>query len=241
MEDWVDVSKNISEALGSFTKRVGEITIGITDALNNFAKSEEFQKLVEIFSNFPDDVQETAFFQKCQNLAKNDLTYEEMEWLFDELGSSSLEEARAIMQKYINKDNVIHNYIKGVVDNSYLTNREKLLIILCHFERLIYSTLQREKKHQEGAKAMLRSELIKNNHGMDNVNFYKTVLLAITNVVFANTDNFTSIDKRLPFRNNILHRGIVDYSDEEANIAYKTLLIFVAHVIEMSGRLSTDN
>ena len=73
---------------------------------------------------------------------------------------------------------------------------------------------------------------------MDNKNLYKTVLLAITNVVFANTDSFTSVDKRLPFRNNILHRGIVDYSDKEVDIAYKTLLIFVAHIIQMNESLS---
>ena len=97
------------------------------------------------------------------------------------------------------------------------------------------------KKHKESAKTMFKYELIKNNHGMDEESIYKTVLLAITNVVFANTDDFTNIDKRLPFRNNILHRGIVDYSDEEVHIAYETSLIFVAHIIEMSGRLSTDN
>ena len=87
---------------------------------------------------------------------------------------------------------------------------------------------------------MFKSELIKNNHGMDEENLYKTVLLAITNIVFANTDNFTNVDKRLPFRNNILHRGLVDYSDEEVNTAYKTLLIFVAHIIQMNESLSTE-
>lgn len=99
---------------------------------------------------------------------------------------------------------MLHNYIKGIVGNSGYGKREKLIIILTHFERLIYSTLKREKKQNEGAKDMLKSELIKNNHGMDTENLYKTVLLAITNVVFANTDNFASVDKRVPFRNNIL-------------------------------------
>lgn len=88
---------------------------------------------------------------------------------------------------------------------------------------------------------MLKSELIKNNHGMDMENLYKTVLLAITNVVFANTDNFASVDKRVPFRNNILHRGIIDYTDEEVAIAYKTLLIFAAYIIQMNESLYSED
>ena len=237
MEDWNEISKNLSEALGNFAKRASEITNRVTDELNNFAKSEEFHRLVELLNNIPDDVQKTVFFQNCQSLAKNDLIYEEVEWLFEELEISSIEEARADIQRYIDKDNVIHNYINSIMENDCLGDREKLIIILCHFERLIYSTLRREKKRKEGAKDMLKSELIKNNHGMDTENLYKTFLLAITNVVFANTDNFTNIDKRLPFRNNILHRGLVDYTDEEVNIAYKTLLIFVAHIIQMDESL----
>lgn len=241
MENWNDISKNLSESMGAFAKRAREITNRITDALNNFAKSEEFQRLLEMFSNIPDDVQETLFFKNCQSLAKNNLTYEEVEWLFDELDISNVEEAKSDIQKYIDKDNVIHNYVESIIENNCLGNREKLVIILCHFERLIYSTLRREKKHKESAKDMFKSELIKNNHGMNNENLYKTVLLAITNVVFANTDNFTNIDKRLPFRNNILHRGLVDYSDEEVDFAYKTLLIFVAHIIQMNESISTES
>lgn len=240
MEDWNHVLKNISEALGSFAKRANKITSRVTDALDNFVKSEEFQRLVELFSNIPDDVQKTVFFQECQSLAKNDLTYEEVEGVFAELDISDTEEAKAEIQKYIDKDNVIHSYLSNIIENDCFGDREKLIIILCHFERLIYSTLRREKKRKEGAKDMFKNELLKNNHGMDMENLYKTVLLAITNIVFANTDNFTHVDKRLPFRNNILHRGLVDYSDEEVNTAYKTLLIFVAHIIQMNEFLSVE-
>ena len=241
MENWNDGSKKLSETMGVIAKRAGEIGSEITNVMNNFVKSEEFRRFEEIISNIPDDVQNTVFFQKCQSLKKKDLTYEEIEWLFDELEISTLEEARSDILKYIDNGNTLHNYIKNIMENSNYENREKLVIILSHFERLTYSTLRHKKKRNEGAKDMLKSELIKNNHGMDNKNLYKTVLLAITNVVFANTDNFTSVDKRLPFRNNILHRGIVDYSDEEVDIAYKTLLIFVAHIIQMNESLSPES
>lgn len=240
MENWNDFLKNLSETLGVVEKRTEDFRSRVTDALNNFAKTEEFQRLVEMFSNIPDDVQKTVFFQKCQYLSKNNLLYEEVQWLFDELEIANMEEATTVIQKYVDKENVIHNYIKNIIENNYLENREKLIIVLCHFERLIYSTLKQEKKRKESAKVMLNSELVKNNHGMDSENLYRTVLLAITNVVFANTDNFTTVDRRLPFRNNILHRGLVDYSDIEIDAAYETLLIFVAHIMKMNDSLSIE-
>lgn len=49
------------------------------------------------------------------------------------------------------------------------------------------------------------------------------------------------INNELPARNSILHRELVDYSDEEVGIAYKTLLIFVAHIIQMNESLSVGN
>lgn len=241
MEDWDSISKKISDMLGSVGKRVEEISDGITEAFNKFAKSEEFQRFVEILNSIPDDVQKTVLFQKCQQLSKKDLTFEEVEWLFDEFEISTMEKAMSEILKYIDSGNALHNYIKNVMESTCYGNREKLIIILAHFERLIYLTLRREKKRNEPVKTMCKEELVKKNHGIDSENIYKIVLLAITNVVFANTDDFTSVDKRLPFRNNILHRGIIDYTDEEVDIAYKTLLIFVAHIIQMNGFLSPES
>lgn len=240
MENWNDISDNLSEAMGIIVKRTEEIRSRVTDALNSFAKTEEFQRLVELFNSIPDDVQKTAFFQKCQRLSKNDLMYEEVEWLFDDFDIANMEEANTVIQKHADRGNVIHSYIIDIMENSYVKNREKLVIVLSHFERLIYAALGRQKERSEGAKKMFKRELIKNNHGMDSENLYRTILLAITNVVFADTDKFNNIDKRLPFRNNILHRGIVDYSDTEVNTAYETLLIFVAHIMQMSEFLATE-
>lgn len=151
MKDWNNVSKNISEALNIFAKRTEKIRNEVADALNNFAKTEEFQRLVEIFNNIPDDVQKTVFFQRCQSLKKKDITYEEIEWIFDELEIFTVEEARDNILKYFDSSNMLYNYIKGIVGNSGYGKREKLIIILTHFERLIYSTLKREKKQNRYA------------------------------------------------------------------------------------------
>lgn len=241
MENWNDGSKKLSETMGVIAKRAGEIGSEITNVMNNFVKSEEFRRFEEIISNIPDDVQKTEFFQNCKKMRKVNLTYEEVKLLFDEFEIFNIEKAKEVIYRYIDGNSVIHNYIKSIMENNCLENREKLVIILCHFERLLYSTLRREKKRREKVGTMLKSELITSNHGMESENIYKTVLFAIKNVVFANTDEFTKIDKRLPFRNNILHRGIIDYSDEDVNIAYETLLIFIAHVIDMNESLFSES
>lgn len=218
-------------------ERLVESIESTADVLSSFAQSKTFQEILKIFSDIPDDVQKTILFQKCQKLKKKNLMYEEIGWLLNEFKIDNVDDAIAMIQKNMDNSNALHNYINDIIVNDFLRNREKLIIILCHFEKLMYLTLQREKKPREKATVMLTEELIKNNHGMDNKNLYKTILLAIKNIVFANTDDFINIDRRLPFRNNILHRGIVDYSDEEINIAYETLMIFVTQIIQISGRL----
>ena len=37
-----------------------------------------------------------------------------------------------------------------------------------------------------------------------------------------------------------LHRGLIDYSDEEVDSAHETLLIFVAHIIQMNETVSAE-
>ena len=66
MEDWNDNINNLSEVLGSYAKYAREIKSKVIDELNNFAKSEEFQRLVELFSSIPDDVQKTVFLRNAK-------------------------------------------------------------------------------------------------------------------------------------------------------------------------------
>ena len=67
---------------------------------------------------------------------------------------------------------------------------------------------------------------------------YKKVLIAgIVFTVFSNTDSYANpIDKRIPFRNNILHRGMMDYSDEEAKSVYELLVYFIAELAIMEKK-----
>ena len=67
------------------------------------------------------------------------------------------------------------------------------------------------------------------------IDSYKKVLIAgIVFTVFSNTDSYTSpIDMRIPFRNNILHRGMMDYSDADAKNVYELLVYFIAELAIM--------
>lgn len=66
----------------------------------------------------------------------------------------------------------------------------------------------------------------------------KIYVLAVTYIVFANTDFYTDeIDKRIPFRNNILHNGIVMYSDEDIDVAYELLVDLIEILIFVKEQL----
>lgn len=60
-------------------------------------------------------------------------------------------------------------------------------------------------------------------------NYRKILLAGIVFIVFSNTDSYKNqIDKRIPFRKNILHRGTMAYSDDDINEAYEILVYFIA-------------
>lgn len=74
-------------------------------------------------------------------------------------------------------------------------------------------------------------------HEMEMKNYRKILLAAIVFIVFSNTDNYKNeIDMRIPFRNNILHRGTLAYSDNDIKEAYEILVYFIAELTMMEGR-----
>lgn len=63
-------------------------------------------------------------------------------------------------------------------------------------------------------------------------------VLGVMYVVFANTDSYTEdIDKRLPFRNNILHNGIVLYTDKDIDMVYSILIDFLSMLVQVKPKL----
>lgn len=75
---------------------------------------------------------------------------------------------------------------------------------------------------------------VKENKGMSVESLGKVYVLAVMYIVFANTDSYTEeIDNRMPFRNNILHNGITDYSEEDIDVAYELLVDLIEILIRV--------
>ena len=86
----------------------------------------------------------------------------------------------------------------------------------------------RQKTDMEIKEAEINSKLDKET----GANIGRCYILAITNIVFARTDAFNDeIDKRIPFRNHILHNGIYQYSDSEISQMYFVLLSFIKNIL----------
>lgn len=87
-------------------------------------------------------------------------------------------------------------------------------------------------------KPAVKKVSVEDNEGMFAESIGKIYVLAVTYIIFANTDAYTDeIDKRISFRNNILHNGIVMYSDEDIDVAYELLLGLIEILITVEEQL----
>ena len=78
---------------------------------------------------------------------------------------------------------------------------------------------------------------IKENKELSAEGLGKLYVQAVTYIVFATTDSYTEeIDKRMPFRNHILHNGIVMYSDDEIDTLYELLIGLIGILMQVKIR-----
>ena len=128
--------------------------------------------------------------------------------------------------EYYEQENKLHCYIKSIISNPSISEREKLVILLSHIEPLIYNTLNYTKQPYSKVKQIVKRMSIDENEGMSSESVGKLYVMGITYVVFANTDAYTKeIDKRIPFRNNILHNGIVEYGTDTLYVQSDTVSV----------------
>lgn len=112
--------------------------------------------------------------------------------------------------------------------------REKVIVLLAHFEELVYQTISHERRAKDKIKRVALQSA-QGTHDMDMDSYKKVLIAGIVFTVFYNTDSYVNpIDKRIPFRNNILHRGMMDDSDEEAKSVYELLVFFIAELAIMA-------
>lgn len=113
--------------------------------------------------------------------------------------------------------------------------------MLSHIEPLIYNTLNYTKQPYSKVKQIVKRMSIDENEGMSSESVGKLYVMGITYVVFANTDAYTKeIDKRIPFRNNILHNGIVEYGTDDIHSAYELLVEFISMLVFIKKQLINE-
>lgn len=224
--------------IGRVVLEVSKGMAKIFEGINVMASSEALLAFVEFLQNIPDDIKDTQFFGKVQELQKINLHYEDVVWLVEDFGLSYTEETWQKLSGCMNDKSDLHRYIAKIILSTSMEKREKLTVLLAHMEPLIYETLEMSKGANSKLKQDVRKVSIKENEGMSVESLGKIYVLAVMYIVFANTDSYTEeIDRRIPFRNNILHNGIVMYSDENINIAYELLVDLIEILIRVKEQM----
>ena len=231
-DHFIDTDK-LGDVLLEFSKKISRFSQNIPDTL--------FGSLTGFLKNIPDDVKNTQLFANVQKLSNYDLNYEDVWWLVDSYGLIDKEDAEEELMEYYEQENKLHCYIKSIISNPSISEREKLVILLSHIEPLIYNSLNYTKQPYSKVKQIVKRMSIDENEGMSSESVGKLYVMGITYVVFANTDAYTKeIDKRIPFRNNILHNGIVEYGTDDIHSAYELLVEFISMLVFIKKQLINE-
>lgn len=222
-----DALNNISKSLVQFAENIQKVTVGLSESLQRLANSSEFRQFITYLDNLPKDTKESQLYVRVQELANPDLKYEDVEWLPESFGIYDVGEVKQHLEDSTYGKGTVESYIKSVILSHNMNRRNKLVLLLAHIELLFYKTLGLEKKVDSHLRN--EAEIALKNHSdikSEGIQAYTYVyMLGLVLVIFARTDKFAQlIDHRIPFRNNILHNGIVDYSDKDVAIAYEFLL-----------------
>lgn len=233
-----DNYNNIFENMSRVVLKASEGMAKIVEGINVMASSQALRVFAEFLQNIPDDIKDTRFFRKVQELKNINLRYEDVVWLVEDFGLIYTEENwQGMLKSEYNKSD-LHQYIAKTILSTSMGKREKLIILLAHIEPLIYETLEISKIKNMRLKPAVKKVSVEDNEGMSAESLGKICVMAVTYIIFANTDAYTDeIDKRIPFRNNILHNGVVMYSDEDIDVAYELLLGLIEILITVEEQL----
>lgn len=225
MEEYGEQLLLLSESIGEMVQRMNK-------AMNEFISSDSFKQLKEIILNIPEDIQDTVLFRDILSLEKKEITYDDAINLQNEFGCRSFMESVNLIKEKDQKSE-LDEYMVSVIDMKEVSEKNKLILLLVHFEALIFQTMGYERQAYDKVKDNV-SRSVKREHDMETKSIAGLFPAGIVYIVFTNTDSYQSdIDKRLPFRNYILHRGIIDYSDVEAKEAYEILVSFIAMLVRV--------
>lgn len=217
--------EKIGETVLKFSDLSNKIVSKFLDGLEYIVQSETFQALAYLLQNMPDNIAETELYHNALKLKENDIKYQDAEWIIEFFGSSSLNTTVNELCKKIDTNNPLCKYLITIINDMSMNEREKIIILLAHFESYLFYIINHKKQKKEKIKTVVNNFAINDNNGMSLEAMSKIVVAAITYVVFSPTDYYQEeIEKRLPFRNNILHNGIIEYSDENIEAIYFVLV-----------------
>lgn len=192
---------------------------------------ETIERFEEIFKSCPSNVIETEFYKNVERLKYEEISYEKIYFLL-ELSGYIGEYKDFILNS---QSDIVHlSYIKKIIRNKNIAKREKIIIILPHIETMALEAMN----ININGKYKIKEEINKKIESIDSYSAYDlgcVFLLGIVYSVFASTDFFKNpCDRRLPFRNYILHKGTIEeYSRKEINYTYKVLLIFICVIVRI--------
>lgn len=231
-DHWFFKKEHIANLL-SLSEKIGNMVLSVNEAMTRFAASDTFANLVKFFQSIPTDIQETELFQRISGFEKAEITYADVEWLQESIGYMTYDMAVDAVRKKT-ESTPLDAYVLSIVESSQLSHREKTIVLLAHFEELVYQTMAHERQAKDKIKRVALQSA-QGTHDMDTDSYKKVLIAGIVFTIFSNTDSYANpIDKRIPFRNNILHRGMMDYSDEEAKSVYELLVYFIAELATMA-------
>lgn len=132
-DNYNNVFENMSRVVLKASKDMAKIVEGI----NVTAPLEALKVFAEFLQNIPDDIKNTIFFEKVQNLKNINLHYEDVVWLVEDFGLIYTEENWQGMLKSEHNKSDLHQYIAKTILSTSMEKREKLIILLAHIEPLI--------------------------------------------------------------------------------------------------------
>ena len=204
---------NWKKQLLELSEKIGKTMISVNKALTEFMRTDTFKNLVDFFSNLPDDIQDTELFHHITQLEKSEITYAEIEWIQELFGNTSFDMNVQTLHNKGNKSE-LDQYVLSIIESNTMLPREKIVVLLAHFEALVFQTANYERKAKDKVKKII-SDNAYGVHEMELENYQN------------------EISMRIPFRNNILHRGTMAYSDDDIKEAYEILVYFIAELTMM--------
>ena len=196
-----DNYNNMIENLSGVVLKASKDMAKIVEGINLEAPLEALKTFAEFLQNMPDDIKDTIFFGKVQDLKNINLRYEDVVWIVEDFGLIYTEEKWQGMLKSEHNKSDLHQYIAKTILSTSMEKREKLIILLAHIEPLIYKTLEISKTSNMKLKFAVNKVSVDDNGGMSAESIGKIYVLAVMYIIFANTDAYTDeIDKRIPFR-----------------------------------------